>query len=356
MRRSFGKDAVVALTLASALLGAPAAAKPGSVRGLAAQELPLATIAYRIAAANSGSCAGVEMITGLVLHDLTRYEASVRPAVSRAFSMDSGFGVLAVVPNSVAARAGLRVDDEILAVGRFSVADPAAWKRPRSYERMERFHAIVNAALVKGEADVLLRRSGNMLRLPIRAQRGCGGKLALRDSSTLNAWSDGRNILVTTGMAELSRTDDEMSFVIAHEMAHNILGHSQDGAARGIFGFAKTKRGEIEADRYAVRLMSKAGYEPEGGISFLQNARRRLWWSFSLDHPGFGRRMKTVAAAKRATQPRALAPRDLLATAVGDQKRLGPVAGVSEKRRDYAPPTFASLAWQIGRQEKDCKL
>ncbi len=312
MRKSIGKAAVVALTLAFAV---PTAAMPGSVRGLAAQELPLATIAYRIAAANSGACSGGEMITGLVLHDLTRYEPSIRPAVARAFSLNAGFGVLGVVPNSVAARAGLQVDDEILAVGRFSVANPAARNRPQSYERMERFHAIVNAALQKGEADVLLRRSGSVRRVLIRAQRGCGGKLALRNSSTLNAWADGKNILVTTGMANLSRNDDEMSFVIAHEMAHNILGHSQDGAAQRFFGIAKARRGEIEADRYAVRLMSQAGYEPQGGISFLQNARRRIWWNFSLDHPSFGRRIEIVAAANRNVEQRTMAPRYMFVTA-----------------------------------------
>ncbi|WP_310467425.1 M48 family metallopeptidase [Sphingomonas sp.] len=300
MGTSFGKIVIAAVALATVPLSSPAAAKPVSIRTLAAQEVRLAAIAYRIAAANSDLCGAGEMTTGMVLHDLTRYDRSIRPAVARAFSVNRGFGVLAIVPGSVAAEAGLRVDDEILSVGRFSVEDPAAHQRAKSFQRMDQFHSIVNAALKRGDTSLVIRRAGSLIRLPLRAQPGCGGKLTIMTSSALNAWADGRNILVTTGMAKFSRNDDEMSFVIAHEMAHNILGHALGGAgAKGILGFSSVKRDEIEADRFAVRLMAKAGFEPGGSQSFLEHARRRMWWSFSLDHPGFGRRIATVQAARR---------------------------------------------------------
>jgi predicted Zn-dependent protease len=108
-------------------------------------------------------------------------------------------------------------------------------------------------------------------------------------------------VIVTTGIARFSRSPDEIAFVIAHEMAHNILGHSTKSHNFGIFGSSEAVRDEIEADSYAVRLMAKAGYEPAGGISFLQHAQRRLWWNVSLDHPSFGRRIENVAAAMRTT-------------------------------------------------------
>ena len=44
--------------------------------------------------------------------------------------------------------------------------------------------------------------------------------------------------------------------------------------------------------------MNAGGYSPFGGISFLQGASHRMWWSdLSLDHPSFGRRIKIVMAA-----------------------------------------------------------
>lgn len=302
MARSFGKIVTAAsAAVAAVAMSSPASARPMSIRALAAQEVQLATIAYRIAAANAASCRTREAITGLVLHDLTRYERNLRPAVSRAFSLNGGFGVLAIVPGSVAAQAGLRVDDEILAIGRYGVDEAGAWQRDKSYRRMEQFRATVGAALKNGGADLLVRRGGALLRIPLRAQHGCGGLVTLTPSATTNAWADGRHVVVTTGMTALSRSTDEIAFVIAHEMAHNILGHSGGRAgSRGIFGFARVRRGEIEADGYAVRLMANAGYQAAGGISFLETARRKFWWNMSLDHPGFGQRVATIAAAMRA--------------------------------------------------------
>jgi membrane-associated protease RseP (regulator of RpoE activity) len=303
MKPALRKTFASALGLAAICFGsAPAAARPMSVRELAAQELRLSTIAYRMATATVDSCPVREAMTGLVLHDISRYEQGQRAAVSQVFSMRGGFGVLGVVPNSAAAAAGLQIDDEILAVGQYSVDDLTAFDLARSFGRMEQFDRILQSAAAGAEGgliDLTVRRHGALVHTPIHVAFGCGGKLTLASSAKENAWSDGRNIIVTTGMTELSQSDDEIAFVIAHEMAHNLLGHLSGGGSRGIFGSSRVLRGEIEADSYAVRLMTRAGYQPAGGISFLERARRRMWWSFSLDHPGFGKRIAVVAEAMR---------------------------------------------------------
>ncbi len=299
MLRLVGKFAVAASAIAVGVLAAvPAEARPMSVRALAAHELKLATIAYRIATSNVHACPVQQAMSGMVLHDLSRYDQSLRPAIAQAFSMNGGVGVLGVIPGSAADKAGLRVDDEILQIGTYSLHDRQAFTRPKSFLRMEQFEWILQAAMTHGETDLTVRRQGVQLRLPMRSSYGCGGKLTLTNSDTKNAWADGRNVLITTGMTALSKSDDEIAFVIAHEMAHNILGHLGDKAGkRGIFGHRQGKSGEIEADERAVELMSKGGYRPAGGLAFLQNARRRMWWSFSLNHPGFGRRIAVVNAA-----------------------------------------------------------
>jgi predicted Zn-dependent protease len=165
---------------------------------------------------------------------------------------------------------------------------------------MDHFDRALQAALRSGGAKLLVRRAGNLLSIYLQKQAGCGGKLWMTNSSKLDAYSDGKNFVVTTGIGRLARSTDEIAFVIAHEMAHNILGHSRKSSKHGIFGLFHARRDEIEADRYAVRLMANAGYRPVGGITFLQAARRRLWWNVSLDHPGFGRRIRVVSAAMKA--------------------------------------------------------
>ncbi len=300
------KRSLAAMVCSAALMfGSPAAAAGLSIRALGAQQLHVATIGYRIAAANPRSCARPDMMTGMVLHDLTQYGPAARPAVSRAFSLNSGFGVLGLVPGGAAVRAGLVIDDEILAVGGRWVTDPSAsQRRAPSFQRMSQFSALLDATLRNGATSLVVRRNGQQLNLQLQGQPGCGGDVALSNSSSLNAWSDGRHVMVTTAMTQFARSDDQLAFVIAHEMAHNSLGHASSGSgdALGLFsmlgiGAAGARRMEMEADGQAVMLMSAGGYAPEAGIAFLQIARRKLWWSVSLDHPGFGQRMAIVGNA-----------------------------------------------------------
>lgn len=295
---------LLALAGAAAVMTAsPAEAAGLSVRQLGAEQLRVATIGYRIAAANAQSCARPEMMSGIISHDLTQYPVASRPLVSQAFSLQAGFGVLQIVPGSAADRAGLRIDDEILAVGNASVEDqPAVDGTRQSYNREDQFAGILSAALSKGPAPLLVRREGRLLHLTIEGQAGCGGNVILSTSSNLNAWSDGNRVMVTTAMMQQAANDDELAFVIAHEMAHNILGHAHNDPMGlfGLLGFgsARVKRMEVDADSYAVPLMNAAGYSPFGGISFLEGASHRMWWSdLSLDHPSFGRRIKIVTAA-----------------------------------------------------------
>jgi hypothetical protein len=288
-----------ALTLSFVMASAPANAAPVSIRTFAAEQVRLATIAYRIGAASAELCRPAGL-TGIIAHDLTEYDRSLRPAISRAFSLTTGIGVVGIVPQSAAAAAGLQTDDEILSVGGVSVEDGSAYQTPaKSYQRHKAFAALLARAQPAQPVEIVLRRAGQLRTVQLRVQAGCGGDAVLANSSALNAWSDGTHVVVTTGMTKLARSDDEVAFVIAHEMAHNILGHSSGAnQRRGIFGgLAQVRRDETDADSFAVNLMSRGGFEPRGGIAFLRTAGRKLWWALSLDHPSFDRRIRTVSNA-----------------------------------------------------------
>lgn len=275
-----------------------------SVRTIAAHELRLSKIGYRIAAANAQSCRTPQMMSGLIVHDLTQYSLHARGAVSRAFSLQRGVGVLGVVPGSGAARAGLQVDDEILRFGNRSVETALAWtQRAPSYRRVDDFLSALAQALGEGPQRVLVRRSDRLVTLDLTGRQGCGGDIKFVDSSTTNAWSDGRHVVLTSAIVNMARSDDELAFVIAHEMAHNILGHLDKPGrhSRALLGELLATRGsrgaESQADAAAVFLMRNSGYAPEAGMSFLQSASRRIWWAVSLSHPGFASRMRTIASA-----------------------------------------------------------
>ncbi len=288
----------IVLALSPFLLSSPSSAAALSLRSFAEQELRLATIAYGISTATATECRDPQMVTGLLLHDLSAYDPSVRRPVSRAFSLTAGIGVIQIVPGSAADRAGLQIDDEILSVGDVSAEDSAAITQPRkSYRRLEQFARDLEVSLRDGPVRLKLRRGGVVVQTTLTPELGCGGEISLLRSRRVNAWSDGDHVVVTTPMMKLARSNDELAFIVAHEMAHNILGHSSHSSG-GVFGLRLGgKRQELAADYLAVWLMTNGGYKAEGGINLLRSVRQRYWWRISLDHPSFGSRIKTVARA-----------------------------------------------------------
>src|SRR4051812_43251183 len=196
------------LAVAGLMTEGPAHAAATSLRALAAQNLRLASIAYRISTATVDTCPDPQMATGVLLHDVSNYDPKDRPAVGRAFQLGSGFGVIGIVPGSPADRAGLRVDDEIVSVNGVGVEHPSAVDQPRkSYRRVAAFTNALQSALARGPADLVVRRNGSLVQTKLTGELGCGGEVSLLRSNSSNAWTDGRHVVVTTGMMRLARSD-----------------------------------------------------------------------------------------------------------------------------------------------------
>ena len=112
-------------------------------------------------------------------------------------------------------------------------------------------------------------------------------------SNDLNAWADGRYVVVTTRMMAFAADDAELAFVVAHEMAHNLLHHRKGATAKGV---AKTRDNEEAADRFAVRLAMAAAYDLADAESFLDGLLDRAH-SVAATHPAPGRRLALLRAA-----------------------------------------------------------
>ena len=125
------------------------------------------------------------------------------------------------------------------------------------------------------------------------------------DSSEVNAFSlPGGPIYVNLGLVELADTEDELAGVIAHEMSHVAARHAtervtmmqlsqiaimtvlstvggapvlaMEGGRLGfILGILRYTRGmESEADEMAVRVMTRAGYDPWGMVGMFEKLER----------------------------------------------------------------------------------
>ncbi|MBX3560566.1 MAG: M48 family metalloprotease [Sphingomonas sp.] len=298
-------------------LAGPAFGQAGSrIESLSAMrdlDARVATVGHRLAVAGVDLCATTAWLPGIALHDLSQYGADFRDAAIRAFGIDAGPGVLALAEGGPAEQAGVRRDDIILDLD--GTALPAGRPdEPRTFERMEALLEALEAAFADRVAVIGLRRGGGRLEVEVRGARGCASRFQLIPSRRLNALADGRYVQVTSAIGAYVGSDDELAAVLAHELAHNILRHrarlDAAGIQRGVlrqFGrnARLTRETEQEADRFAVYLLDRAGYDLGAALAFWERfGRRGLNFLGSPTHGSWRTRValirREVEAVRRA--------------------------------------------------------
>lgn len=294
--------AAVALTGCATTGPAPGAGgedqRGRSLVALQASDLRVATIAFRLATAGNDICPVRTALTGVTLHDPAQYAPELRAAAGLA----EGVAVLAVVPASPGDKAGLRAGDTIRKIGG-SVLSPTPPGRKPTYANVASAYRALDSAAQADAIALTVERDRATRQLTLKAVPGCASRVQLVPSARLQARADGVNLTITTAMLDYSRGDDELALIIAHEMAHNALGHrsalKQQGTAREILGSARSKvarvlEAEQAADRLGYYLMARAGFD----VAFAPAFWQRLYDGPAADgggpstHPGRGARIQ----------------------------------------------------------------
>ena len=81
------------------------------------------------------------------------------------------------------------------------------------------------------------------------------------------------NTFLSLGLLRSLDDEHQLAFIIAHEIQHNLRGHLKGNLIPGSHQFLGFIH-EYEADTEALKLMAKAGYEPEKGIDTLYSLDR----------------------------------------------------------------------------------
>lgn len=273
----------------------------------------VAEVAFRLATEGRGRCPRLTPRLGFVLQHLGQFTLADRPVATREYGLNRGPGVLAVVPDGPADKAGLIAGDVLLTIDGVDVpGEPqlgAPFEQARARARSDQLDDLLDAAALDDSVVLGIARDGQQRSLKIVPRSACPSRVHLARSRQLNAFADGVHVFLTTRVLEQARTDDELAFVIAHEMAHNVLGHAAVMRAQGssvaaaLRKPAVSRRAEREADLLGAELMVDAGYDVEGAVTMLRTVDRGFDLPFLASHDGFATRAAAIrghAAARRS--------------------------------------------------------
>jgi len=131
----------------------------------------------------------------------------------------------------------------------------------------------------------------------VSERRGISYKITVLKPGFVNAFAvPGGHIFVTKGLLQRVKSDDELAGVLGHEVGHIVARHSMNnikhqilyqaiirqmrkrsknleklGLVYSLFaGMRYSRKNEQESDYIGARYLAKAGYNPEGMLSFLK--------------------------------------------------------------------------------------
>ncbi len=156
---------------------------------------------------------------------------------------DDGMRDIVVFPGMAAEQGGLRVDDVVLSVGSTAVKSPLAVYRPRR--------------VITDSVALRVSRAGEELEIRIPHTPGCAypARLSARDEVNAHSSLRSRVTIFPTGLLRAVERDEQIAFVLGHEIGHIILHRAE----LSLDGYETENR----ADYLGAYLAVRAGFELE---------------------------------------------------------------------------------------------
>jgi hypothetical protein len=253
----------------------------------------LQDVGWQLARGNAPFCPKVVPSIGLQLQDMASYGA---PAIARdALGLAGDFAVQTAARGSPAALSGAFTRNrEVVRLERF---DPNGWSAggAMDWQRLARAHDHVEAMLTEHGGIAVGFADGSEAR--VTPAEVCATRFELMGEGG-KAVADGTRVVIGIGFPAFAYAEEPVfAALVAHELAHNVLGHDawldRNGRRAKL-----VRRIEREADRLIPWLLANAGYDPEAGVTFMTR------WGSAHDsglrmrygHDGWDERAKAIAA------------------------------------------------------------
>lgn len=258
--------------------------------------------------------ASARPLLGFTAKNKYSYPSDLRPAAERRLKLGDTLQVMQVLDGSGAMRAGVRRGDLLQAIDEQPLPQGA---------QAETEAARMLAPLLKNasEVEIAVLRSGSPLKLKVPLTTACAFTVDIGNAPQVNAYSDGRRILVTVGMLD-ALPDAELTVILAREMAHNVQQHARAMQMRatlaGVIDALAAPKPDLsafggsagirpmdekldqEADRIALYMLARAGQDTSTAIATMERLAERypatVSNSYTAIHPWTNERSALMRA------------------------------------------------------------
>ncbi len=263
-----------------------------AIEAFQAADLKLQNVGWKLVRGNAEFCDRVIPSIGLQLQDLASYGD---PDIARAaLEMNGDFAVQTAAAGSPAAASGEFVINR--EITRLETIDPNQWEADRrlDWERLTKAHDHVDAVLSERGAIAITFADGTSTRLiPVNV---CATRFELM-SDNGRAVADGNRVVIGMRFPAFRYDEEVFAGVVAHELAHNLLGH-RVWLNRNGRRLRHVRAVEKEADRLMPWLMANAGYDPIYAQRFMEEWGSRFDGGLfrNRSHDGWDERVEFIAA------------------------------------------------------------
>lgn len=224
----------------------------------------LQDVGWKLVRANAEFCDRVIASTGLQMQDMESYGS---PQIARrALGLSGDFAVQTAAKGSPADLSGsFPRNREVFGIDGIN---PNDWESqgPFDWQRLARVHDLIDAS-VEGYGAITVSFKDNYTSV-IASVRVCATRFELMSEGE-KAVADGSRVVIGIEFPAFRYERDEFAALVAHELAHNLLGHTAwlDRNKRQRRNIRRTER---EADRLMPWLLANAGYDPMAGKRFFE--------------------------------------------------------------------------------------
>ncbi len=319
-----GAQSALSLTI-SPKLTAPTTAKSSASTGnsealekLVRLKERLDSVAAPLLVNNVDLCPNLSRnLIGITAKTKYSYSAQFAEIAQKNLHLNEQLKVVSTLANGGAARAGIRPGDILIAA-----EDTIMPRGPNA----ENEAATILAALVtntRSSIKLTVMRNDTNLLFNVPLTRACGIRVLLGNTDLVNSYADGRRLMVTRGMMNFVSSNEELAYVIAKEMAHNILTHPtklrttetmagiMDKLNQVSFNSnvltntdsmtVMPKEFDMQADRLSLYLLVRAGYKIDQAMHFWQRLAKQypaiLLDSHTAIHPAITHRLLAIEKA-----------------------------------------------------------